>query len=255
MTTVNDIYSFLCELAPLNLQLSFDNSGIQTGYMGKLVKTALLSLDITDDCVSEAIDCGAELIITHHPLLFHPARSITDIDPESARLQKIIANGLSVISMHTNLDITDGGVNDVLIALLGAEGSEPFEPDNCGRAGMLRENMHLKEFIALCKESLNVKCIRYYNAGRPVRKIAVLGGAGSGSLEDAYKAGCDTFVTSDISYHYFLRAMELGINLIDADHFCTENPVMYMLQSKLREKFGDTDFIVSKRHHQIIDFA
>ena len=121
MTRINDVYSYLCELAPLEKQMSFDNAGFQLGRSGNEVHRALLALDVTDDVVREAEELGAELIISHHPLIFTPVKNITDCDAGHRRLLKLAAKDIAVISMHTNLDIAEGGVNDVLIRLLGAE--------------------------------------------------------------------------------------------------------------------------------------
>ena len=255
MTQVKDIYDFLCEEAPLELQMSFDNSGLQIGRLSKQVSKAILALDVTDDVLEEALECGAELIISHHPLLFKAVKSISDADPESERLLKLIESGIAVISMHTNLDIAQGGVNDVLIRLLGAEPESGLDSADCGRIGTLNEALSLNDFIEQCRKALNVNGIRYYDAGKAVKHIAVMGGAGGDSLDDAYAKGCDTYVTSDIKYHQFLRAAELKMNLIDADHFCTENPVMPVLCDKLKSAFPGVEFFVSKKHHAVIKFA
>ena len=97
--------------------------------------------------------------------------------------------------------------------------------------------------------------LRYYDSGRQVSKLAVMGGSGGDSLETAYRLGCDTYLTADIKYHQFLEAQELGINLIDGDHFCTENLVIPVLAQRLRAAFPETKFTISKRHHQVIRFA
>ena len=156
--------------------------------------------------------------------------------------------------MHTNLDIALGGVNDVLISALGATAERGLDEENCGRIGTLPEPVSMEEFLIRCKETLKTKGLRYYNAGRPVQKLAVMGGAGGDSVERAFDLGCDTYVTADIKYHQFLLAAELGLNLIDADHFCTENPVMAALQGLLKNTFPEVDFALSETHGQVVDF-
>lgn len=254
MATVNDVLEFLCEFAPLEYQLSFDNSGFQLGNRNKEAEIMLLALDVTDEVADEAAEKKADLIISHHPLLFDPPRSIDESEPSGRIIAKLIRNGISVISMHTNLDITAGGVNDVLIRKLGAEPEASFDAEGCGRAGYLKEPCDIDDFLKYCKEKLKVKGLRYVAPEKRVRKLAVLGGAGADALSDAYKMGCDTFVTADIKYHQFLQAQAMGINLIDADHFCTENPVMYELRAKLKEAFPTAEISVSERHSQIINF-
>ncbi len=255
MTQVRDILAYLCELAPLELQMEFDNSGFQVGHGDQAVTKALLALDVTDEVVREAIESGAELIISHHPLLFRPPRRIVDSDPETGRILRLIEAGIAVISMHTNLDIAEGGVNDVLLRLLGAEPEAALDAEGCGRIGTLPEPVSMERFLARCQERLSVNGLRYVSSGRTVGRLAVMGGAGGDALEDAFAKGCDTYVSADLKYHSFLRAQELGMNLIDADHFCTEQPVIPVLCEKLTQRFPDVCFRVSRKHGAAIRFA
>lgn len=252
MTTVNDIYSFLCGIAPLELQMGFDNAGFLVGHRDAEVKKVLLSLDITGEVIKEAEELGAELIVSHHPVIFHPLRSVT-ADGEGALVMRLVEKRLAAICMHTNLDIAEGGVNDVLIEKLGARCEGALDEDGCGRVGELPQEMTMPVFLDFCKKTLGVNTLRYVDAGRPVRHLAVMGGAGGDAMRDALKKGCDTYVTADVKYHQFLDAAELGLNLIDADHFCTENPIIPVLADQLREAFPDIAFHISQRHHQIIE--
>ena len=254
MTSINEVYDYLCELAPLSLQMEFDNSGFQLGRGRDPVRLALLALDVTNEVVEEAISLGAQLIVSHHPLIFNAPKRISDADPGTERLLRIIENRMAVISMHTNLDIAEGGVNDVLIRLLGAEPERGLDSDGCGRIGTLEKPMDMAAFLPLCKERLASNGLRYYDAGRPVRRLAVMGGSGGDCVDTAYALGCDTYVTADIKYHEFLRAQELGVNLIDGDHFCTETPVIPALREKLAQRFPDVKFLVSKSLHQTVCF-
>ena len=111
------------------------------------------------------------------------------------------------------------------------------------------------QVLPFCMAVLKTSGLRYYDSGRQVCKLAVMGGSGGDSLETAYRLGCDTYLTADIKYHHFLEAQELGINLIDGDHFCTENLVIPVLAQRLRAAFPETEFTISKRHHQVIRFA
>ena len=254
MNTVKDIFDKLCEIAPLELQLDYDNAGFLIGRADTPVEKALLSLDVTEEVVDEAVERGAQLIVSHHPVIWDEMKSLTDQKSGSEKLLRLLENGIAVISMHTNLDIVEGGVNDVLLSLLGAENEGPFDDEGCGRKGRLQKALPLDAFLALCKEKLNTRGLRYYDAGRPAEHIAVLGGAGGSGLIGAWQAGCDTYVTADVKYSVFLQARELGINLIDGDHFCTENPVIGVLAKKLGDVFPETAFIVSARHDQTACF-
>lgn len=254
MKTVKEIFEKLCEIAPLELQLEYDNAGFLIGRSDAPVKKALLSLDVTAEVVEEAITRGAQLIVSHHPVVWDAMRSVTDRVPGNGKLLRLLENGIAVISMHTNLDMAKGGVNDVLISLLGAKNEGVFDEEGCGRKGSLEKPMPLVDFLSICKEKLNSRGLRYHDAGRPVEHIAVLGGSGGSNLIGAWQAGCDTFVTADVKYSVFLQARELGINLIDGDHFCTENPVVPVLAEKLRAAFPETEFVISELHDQTARF-
>lgn len=254
MVVLDDIYKYLCELAPLELQMDFDNAGLQIGRKTAEIKKAVLALDVTWEVIQEAISENAELIISHHPLIFHPVKALTEASLTQSKLLTLAENKIAAISMHTNLDIAEGGVNDVLMTLLGGTVNETLDEENCGRVGCLNNEMPLNDFLLRCKAVLCTSGLRYTDAGRSVHKLAVMGGAGGDALYTAFEKGCDTFVTSDIKYHQFLDAKELGINLIDADHFGTENPIIPHLADKLRKRFPDTEFIVSRKHRQCISF-
>jgi dinuclear metal center YbgI/SA1388 family protein len=254
MTTIRDIFDALCRIAPLELQMDFDNAGFQVGHTDREVQRVLLALDATDAVAEEAEALGAELIVTHHPLIFSPLRSLTDLEPTQRRVLRLAEKRIGLISMHTNLDIAEGGVNDVLIRLLGAE-PECALDEGCGRIGTLPRAMELAVFLELCRQRLQVPTLRFVDGGKPVSRLAVMGGAGAGSLEQAAAAGCDTYVTADVKYHQFQRAAELGVSLIDADHFYTENPVISELARLLSAQFPNVSFHISKRHEACIRFA
>ena len=253
MPSVKQIFDTVESWAPLSLQMGFDNSGFLLGHGERQVTRCLLALDITLPVIREAEALGAELIVTHHPLIFDPLRSLTEEGPGRKALE-LAEKGIAAVCMHTNLDIAPGGVNDVLLRLLGAEPEEALDAEGCGRVGTLPEPVPLEDFLARCKERLQTHGLRYVAGGRAVRRLAVMGGAGGDALSCAIEKGCDTYVTSDVKYHVFLEAAEKGVNLIDADHFCTENPVIPDLARRLREVYPQVDFRVSRVHGQTIQF-
>lgn len=255
MSTVRDVFQTLCQTAPLELQMDFDNSGFLLGHGDQPVSRSLLSLDVTDAVIEEAIREKADLIVSHHPLIFHPLRSVTDDTPEGRRILRLIENGISVISMHTNLDIADGGVNDVLMATLGIQTESALDEEGCGRVGVLDAMLSMQEFLPRVKEALRCSGLRYVDAGKRVYRVAVMGGSGADSIDRAAALGCDTYVTADIKYHQFQRALDLGLNLIDADHFNTENPVIPALLGRLQSRHPDVEFRISAAHQAIIRFA
>ncbi len=254
MRTLNEIFEYLCQIAPLELQMDFDNSGFLLGRRDAQVNRILLSLDVTDRVIEEAVEKEAQLIISHHPLIWEAPKAITDSSAYTARLLTLAEKGIAVISMHTNLDCAQDGVNDVLLSMFCADAAED-KLDGCGRIGYLRHALDMKEFLALCKSKLGCKELRYYDAGREVHKLGVFGGSGASSLREAFDKGCDTLVTADVKYHQFLEAAEIGLNLIDADHFYTENPIIHELCSRIKIRFPEINAFVSEAHSAIIDFA
>ena len=253
MSTLIEIFSFLDQLAPVKSQMNFDNSGFLVGHNKKTIHRTLLSLDVTSDVVREAIELGSDLIISHHPIIFKPIKSLTDTEPNSSNLLSLVENGISVISMHTNLDIADDGVNDALVQTFDYQSNEDIA-DGLGRICQLQNPISLQRFLCECKSKLQVNGIRYVEGSQFVSKIAFLGGAGSEFIRTVCDKKCDTYVTSDIKYHDFILARELHLNLIDADHYCTENPVINRLKLKLSLQFPDVEFTVSEVHKQVIKF-
>ena len=259
MATVNDIYAFLNDLAPVRYQMDFDNAGFLVGDGSAAVEHVLLALDITDDVIAEAAALHAQLIVSHHPLIFTPLRHATSDDLTGRKVLALARHGIAAVCMHTNLDIADGGVNDALMAALGAKVTGGLEPAGtavdgsaltCGRIGKLPEPMTMAEFLPYVAGHLHANGLRYVDGGLPVEMLAVCGGSGGSMLELAAQKGCDTFVTADVKYDRFLAAKELGINLIDADHFCTENVVIPVLQTKLQRQFPNVTFAISQVHRQ-----
>ena len=261
MVNVKDVFDFLNEIAPVRVKDEKDNVGLLVGRSDGSLSKILVSLDITTDVISEAIDKGTELIVSHHPLFFS-LKSITNSDTTGKKALTLIENGIAAICMHTNLDAARGGVNDVLAKAAGIDTPEPFVQAektteggfSCGRFGYLKKPLTMREYLSFLQNALNANGLRYYDAGRDVSKVSVVGGSGGVELGNAHERGCDTFITADIKYHLFLEAKELGINIIDGGHFCTENVIIPTLADKLRSAFPDVAVIISKMNGQTIQF-
>lgn len=251
--TVQTVLDYLWTLCPISYQESWDNVGLLLGRASQPVEKVLLSLDLTGQVVDEAISRGCQLIVTHHPAIFKGEKRITDSDPMTEVDLRCMENRIAVISMHTNLDCAPGGVNDVLAALLGLRDVEVLEDGN--EPGLIRAGsvtpQTLPVFAAFVKEQLHCPGLRFLDCGKPVHRVAVGGGSCFDLYELAISAGCDTFVTSDVKYHQFLSAAAKGLNLIDAGHFETENPVMFMLEAKLRASFPDIAFVMSAHRDSV----
>lgn len=262
MTTVQDVLNYIETLAPRYMKMDWDNVGLLCGSRAQPVRKVLVALDPFEHVCQEAAAIGADLIVTHHPLIFKPLPMVTDDAAITRGIMMLCREGISALNAHTNLDCASGGVNDVLAQTLGLEQVEVLNPsgvDEQGRPwGLLRrgtvDEKPLDAFLATVKEKLGTPMLRYADGGKCVRKVAVGGGACAGALFEVIQAGCDTFVTSDIKYNDFWEAKEQGLNLIDAGHFYTENPVCAALAEKIRWKFPELTVEISKNHADCMKF-
>lgn len=260
MASVKEIYDYLDTLAPFGLQEDFDNAGFLVGRGEAPVRRVMVALDITREVIDEAAEADCQLIVAHHPIIFHPARSITDRDPVGECVLTLIERRMAAICAHTNLDAVAGGVNDALAQKLGLqeigqlhqEGIDTQgRPYGIGRVGTVKEYSCAEEFAAFVRDTLGAGGLRLEDAGKSVHKVAVGGGACGDMLYDAVALGCDTFVTADVKYNYFLDARALGLNLIDAGHFSTENVVCPVLADWLKKGFPQVEVLISKRHKEV----
>lgn len=262
MTAVGDILSYLETLAPRSMKMDWDNVGLLCGGKNRPVTKVLVALDPFEGVCKEAAQWGAELILTHHPLIFSPLKSVTDETSIGRAVQLLCSAGISAINAHTNLDCAPGGVNDCLAQTLGLSDVQVIAPagvDELGRPwGLLRQGaveiQPLSDFLPHVKEALHCDGLRYVNGGKPVHRVAVGGGACASELMDAVHAGCDTFVTADVKYNQFWDAHDLGLNLIDAGHFATENPVVSLLAAKIAAAFPDITVKISETHRDCMKF-
>ncbi len=258
MTTVADILKYIETIAPPYMKENWDNVGLLCGRRTAPVTKVLVALDPFEQVCAEAQAWGAELIVTHHPLIFQAPKAITDDTSIGRCILKLCAGGISAINAHTNLDTVPGGVNDVLARTLGLDSVEIIDPQGDPAYGLLRcgnvEEQPLEAFLAAVKEKLDCKGLRYVDGGKPVRKVAVGGGSCAGAMHLALDAGCDTFVTADVKYNQFWDAHDFGLNLIDAGHFQTENPTMPVLAARLQAAFPEIEVKISEKHQDCMKF-
>ena len=233
--TVRDIYEYLNEIAPFDTQCHWDNSGFLIGDENKEVTKILFSLDITPAAVEAARECKAELIVSHHPVIFHPLESVM----KGSAVYALIENGISAICCHTPLDIAVGGVNDVLAKMLSLKEIRRVEGAGEGmcRIGETEAPVAPGEFAAFISEKLNTG-VKFSKGGREIRRVMVCGGAGAEFLPIAKENGCQAYVTADVKHHEFLEAQRMGITLFDAGHYETEYPVVPLLAERVRGKFS-----------------
>lgn len=258
MTSVHDIESALWQLAPRELARSWDNVGLLVGRPDREVRRVLVALDITEAVAEEAEALGADLIVSHHPVMnchWHMVQTLRSDDLQGRLLRRLVSRDLSAICMHTNLDAAQGGVNDALAAALDLRQVELLEEEEgIVRMGLLPAPEPLPAFLSRVRAALSPNGIRYVDGGRAVCRVAVGGGACGGSFRRAAERGCDAFVTADVKYDQFLDSRAMGLSLIDAGHFPTEDVVCPVLAAYLRERFPDLKVAKSAVHREAVQY-
>ncbi len=249
MSTVTHIYDAIDRLAPFWLTMDFDNTGILIGDRNREVSCALLALDCTPAVVEQARQLGAQLIVTHHPVIFHPLKRVN----EDAVVYQLIRSDIAVISAHTNLDIAQGGVNDALASAIGLRDCRGLELLNeqtgawLGRIGTLPEPLSPEAFAAHIKACLNAASVKFAAAPRAIHTVALCSGSGADCLDAAISAGADALLTSEVKQHEYLAAAAAGISIFDAGHFDTEDIVIEPLRDYLAKEIPDVHFFTTHR--------
>lgn len=236
--TVQDLYRIIDRLAPFAAQMEGDNSGFLVGSPSDEVHTVLFALDATEPVIDEAVSLGAQLIVTHHPLLLTPVHSLTDENFEARLVRRLTREGISLIAAHTCLDRAPGGVNDTLAVLCGLEdisGEEFF------RCGFLPEPCTAWEYADRLKTLLRTD-VRLLGPGSAViRKVGLCSGSGGSEWPRAAEAGCDAFVSGEIKHHFALAMADSGIVGLECGHFATEEPGIRALASALQKDINQIE--------------
>ena len=239
--TVLDFYRCLDELAPFSTQLSWDNSGLLVGDFSQQVHTCVLALDVTEAVVPFAKEHDAQLIVTHHPVIFGAIRNVT----AEGLVWRLARENISVISAHTNLDLAEGGVNDALAGALCLQNIRPFEnEDGLGRIGELPEKMEPSVFAGYVRERLGSRSDIAFTKHDTVRSVAVVGGAGGDYLQTASLCGADAYLTGELRHHEWMAAQSLPISVCTAGHYATEAVVLPALLSRFEQRFPETAFLL-----------
>ncbi len=241
---IKEVIDALERFAPLPLQEGYDNAGLQVGLTETEVSGALLCLDVTESIVDEALEKRCNLIVSHHPLLFHAIKTLSDINYVQRTVMKAIENHVTVVSMHTNLDNARGGVNFKMAEKIGLEDVRFFDEkiaddvtSGNGVIGVLPTEMDSMAFIDKVKKVFGVECAQCNQLlHRKISKVALCGGAGSFLLDDAIKTGADAFITGEMHYHDFF-GHEQEIQIAVLGHYQTEQYTNEILYSILREAF------------------
>lgn len=255
MTTVAAAAEAMDRLAPLSTQMEWDNSGLLVGDPAGAVSKILVALDATLEVIGEAEELGAELIVTHHPVIFHPVKRFLAGDPA----YEAAVRGMAVYSAHTCYDMAEGGVNTALADALGLRERVPLWEEHPGEAGTRRLGlagelpcaMTRGELAAWVEEALGLPqgYVRHlpYAGPETIRRLAVCGGAGGDFLGEAQKAGCGAYLTGEVRRHEYLEAERLGLLLLDGGHFATEVIAMPGLRAQLAAALPGVEVFLSRQ--------
>jgi dinuclear metal center YbgI/SA1388 family protein len=240
---IKEVLSALERFAPLPLQESWDNAGLQVGLTETEVSGALLCLDVNERIVDEAIAKGCNLVVSHHPLLFRGLKTISDLTDVQRTVRKAIINGICVISMHTNMDNALGGVNFRIAQKLGLQNVSFIAPKSVdgieagsGVVGQLPEPQAADDFILMVKKVFGVECAMCNELlRRSINKVAICGGAGDFLLDDALKVGADAFITGEMHYHQYF-GYEQQIQICVIGHYQSEQYTTEVFEEIIRKE-------------------
>ena len=237
---VKDITAVIEQFAPLSIQENWDNSGLCIGSPEAPVTSILLGLDCTPELVDEAIACGADMIVTHHPLIFSGLKKITPDNIVGEAVIKAIKAGISIYAAHTNADKVIAGVSGAMAARLGLENVQILDEDGegtgLGVVGDLPEPISAEEAIALVKDRFSLKAMRTSKplAGK-ISRVAMCGGSGGSLISAAARSGAQLYISGDISYHNFFT--KEGFMIMDIGHYESEIEIVDILFSLLKKNF------------------
>jgi dinuclear metal center YbgI/SA1388 family protein len=250
---VKDVIDILEEMAPSRYAEDWDNPGLQVGLLTQGVHKIMVSLDPTRDAVKRAIKSQAQLLLTHHPLIYRPLRRLDRSCYPGDVITEALAHDISVVSAHTNLDVAKGGMNDMLAEFLGLEqpailqnlDEKEGQEAGLGRIGRLAEPVSLATLINQLKIKFGLDTVKVQgDTDRTIRRIAVVGGSGGSLAGIAAQQGADALITGDIGHHHALDARGLGLALIDIGHFHSEKKALSLLASKLEKDFQERNWKV-----------
>lgn len=234
MITVKDIFGFLDKTAPFNTAEEWDNCGLCVGTLERKCRKIYISLDVTQAVINDAAAWGADLVLTHHPLIFNPVSKIE----KNSVLYNAVQSGMTFVSSHTCLDKAVGGVNDCLADALGLEELYLSQSDPFLKIGRIQP-CTADEFAAKIKNKLGGAVV-YTDCANLIEKVAICSGAGGDLISAAYNEGADALLTGEAKHHEFLLSRELGVSLFAAGHYETENIICRKLADLIKENFGES---------------
>jgi dinuclear metal center YbgI/SA1388 family protein len=250
---VADVMAWLDAHAPFRYAADWDNSGLQVGDPNAEVARVMVSLDVTANTLTEAATKRCQCLVTHHPLIFQPLKTLRLDQPPAILIGRAIRNGIHLIAAHTNLDAARDGTNQQLVRMLGLERCCPLDSDprwqeeeryaGMGAMGELPEPSPLESFVAGLQRLFPSTPLRVVGDGRRlVQRIGLCTGSGAGFIEKVIAGGCDAFVSGDFKYHEARRAEEAGLALVDLGHFASERLIVEPLAEALRAVVASSGF-------------
>lgn len=241
--TVQNIFDFLNKKFPTDTACDFDNVGLLVGDPNAEVKKAVVALDCTPNAVNTALNEGCQLIITHHPVIFDPLKRVL----AGSAVYEVIKSGISVISMHTNLDVGIGGVNDCLCSALSLENITKVAAQDgyLLNVGELTSPLYPDDLAVYIKEKLG-GAVKYFGADKEIKRVLLCSGSGGSYLSEVLRHNCDALITADVKHNQFIDAERLGISLFDAGHFDTEEVVTEPLRQLLQAEFPNIIFTADR---------
>ncbi len=243
------------QIAPRALALDFDNVGLLVEPDHTEIRKVLLALDCTSITAQEAIDLGVDLLVTHHPQFFHGVKSIGFSSPITGAAALLLRHGTGHFAAHTNLDATEGGVNDTLAYLLALTDVHSIPPENIGRIGVLPSPLKLSALVKECNRVLDSHGVYTGDPDRIVSRVAVLGGAGGGDIGYAQEAGAEAYLTGEAKHSQILEARERDLPLILCGHYETEKVVLKSLLDRLQILAPDVQYHITLREKAPLLFS
>lgn len=242
---INEFTALMERIAPKELALDFDNPGLLIEPDHAEVSCVLVALDCTKAVAEEAVECGADLVLAHHPLFFHPVNKLAYSDPATAAACILLRHGIGLFAAHTNLDAAHGGVNETLCEMFGIREAIPFD-EGVGRIGQLKTTETLAAFAKRVEQSLSARVSISGELEKPISRVAVMGGSGGSSVTQAAAQGADVLLTGELKHSDALDAQMLGLSLIVAGHYETEAIVLEPLMKRLQNECFDVQYKLSR---------
>ncbi len=246
---------------PTSLAFDGDNVGLLVGDRNDEITKVLVTCDVDMAVVEEAIEVGANLIVSHHPIMFHSLNRMTEAVPEQRTVRLMVANGISHYAAHTNLDTGKGGLNDLMAEMLGMENTEVVDVvasdergvHGYGRMCTLGEPTTMQELMDKVKVIFDVDGLKYTGElDSKVEKLAVNTGGGAGILEECIAKGCDTFITGDVKYNGYRDALDMGMKIIDIMHFDSEKISKVWFEKWFNENLPEISVIKSQANRNVV---